>query len=235
MTSSSATNPPKTVAILQSNYIPWLGYFQLVNAVDEFIVYDQVQYTKNDWRNRNKIKSAQGAQWLSIPAGKSISRNIDEVEVRNPWRLKHWSSLEQAYRGANGFDETAEWLAPHYLGSEESNLSITNRSLLGDICAALEIPTRITSSRAYSLVGDRTERLVNLCLQSGATTYISGPAARGYLDQAKFAAQSIEVRWFDYPTEPPYRQLWGDFTPGLSAVDLLFNLGRKSAIYFRTM
>lgn len=213
----------KKVAILQSNYVPWLGYFQLIDSVDEFILYDDVQFTKNDWRNRNRIKTPQGAQWLSIPVGKSIDRRIRDVEVSAPWRENHWKTLELNYRRAPAFNETAKWLQPLYLESQLTNLSAINKSFIEAICRELGIRTRITSSSDYELIGDRNERLVNLCLQASATHYFSGPAAKAYLDPQKFSDHSISVEWFEYPDQKPYPQLWGGFVEGLSALDFLMN------------
>ena len=213
----------KKIAILQSNYVPWLGYFQLIDSVDEFILYDDVQFTKNDWRNRNRIKTPQGAQWLSIPVGKSIDRRIRDVEVSAPWRENHWKTLELNYRRAPAFNETAKWLQPLYLESPLKNLSDINRSFIEAICMELGITTRITSSSDYELIGDRNERLVHLCLQASATHYVSGPAAKAYLDPQKFSDHSISVEWFEYLEQKPYPQLWGEFVGGLSALDFLMN------------
>ena len=213
----------KRIAILQSNYVPWLGYFQLIDSVDEFILYDDVQFTKNDWRNRNRVKTPQGVQWLSIPVGKSIDRRIRDVEVIAPWRENHWKTLELNYRRAPAFNETAEWLQPLYLESQLTNLSAINKSFIEAICAELGIRTHITSSSDYELIGDRNERLVNMCLQANATHYVSGPAAKAYLDSQKFSEHSISVEWFDYPEQRPYPQLWGGFVEGLSALDFLMN------------
>ena len=217
----------KKIAILQSNYVPWLGYFQLIDSVDEFILYDDVQFTRRDWRNRNRIKTPQGVQWLSIPVGKSIHRRIRDVEVCAPWRENHWETLERNYRQALSFNETAEWLQPLYLESQITNLSDINKSLIEAICDKLGIKTRITSSSDYELIGDRNERLVNLCLQTTATHYVSGPAAKAYLDSQKFSENSISVDWFDYSEQNPYPQLWGGFVEGLSVLDGLFNIGSK--------
>lgn len=213
----------KKIAILQSNYVPWLGYFQFIDSVDEFILYDDVQFTKNDWRNRNRIKTPQRVQWLSIPVGKSIGRRVRDVEVLAPWRENHWKTLELNYRRAPGFDKAAEWLQPLYLESQATNLSEINRAFIGAICNELGITTHITSSSQYELVGDRNERLVHLCLQTNATHYVSGPAAKAYLDPQKFSEHSISVEWFEYPEQMPYPQLWGGFVGGLSALDFLLN------------
>src|SRR5690606_22087485 len=124
----------KTVVILQSNYIPWRGYFDLISAADEFIFYDDVQYTKNDWRNRNKIKTPRGVEWLSVPVGQNIRRSIREVQmVKSDWQRLHWAKLQESYKKAPFFDDVAAWLQPLYLNEEHTHLSDMNRRFIGAI------------------------------------------------------------------------------------------------------
>lgn len=216
----------KKVAILQSNYIPWKGYFDLIAAVDEFILYDDMQYTKNDWRNRNQIKTPKGVEWLTVPVGQDIDRRIRDVELHDQrWQIKHWKTLEANYAKGPHFKAIAEWLKPLYLEQSHSHLSTLNHRLLQAICGYLGIATRISHSWDYRLGEGKSERLVDLCQQAGASEYLSGPAARDYLDESLFAAQGIAVSWFDYSGYPQYPQQWGDFTHGVSILDLLFNCG----------
>lgn len=226
----------KKVAILQSNYIPWKGYFDLIAAVDEFILYDDMQYTRRDWRNRNKIKTPQGLQWLTVPVrvkGK-YDQTIMETEIDGAdWQENHWKSLVANYRRAACFDDLSTLLAPFYLGRTYSHLSALNRTLIEWVCNYVGIETRITSSSDYRLVDGKTERLLDLCHQTAATVYISGPAARGYLDETLFAGADIAVQFFDYVGYPTYPQLWGDFEHGVSILDLLFNCGAESPHYLR--
>ncbi len=224
----------KRVAILQSNYIPWKGYFDLIASVDEFILYDDVQYTKNDWRNRNIIKSIDGTIWLSIPTGQNIDRRIRDVEVNNhKWKIKHWKSLVQNYQRASCFDEIASIFEPIYLKNKLTNLSSINRLFIEAICSYLGIKTIISNSWDYNLAGNSSERLVNLCLQTGCAEYVSGPAAKNYLNEALFLNQGINVDWFDYSSYPEYPQLWGEFIHHVSILDLLFNCGLNSSYYMR--
>jgi hypothetical protein len=226
----------KKLAILQSNYLPWRGYFDLIAAVDEFIVYDEAQYTKNDWRNRNLIKAPQGLQWLTVPVKSSglLSQTVRSAEIAGTaWAVKHWKSLEANYRRARHFDEVAALLRPVYLEHEHRLLSDLNRELIDLVCRYVGIGTRITDDCDYLLAGDRTERLVSLCEQAGATLYLSGPAARSYLDEQRFAARGVGVQWFDYDGYADYPQLWGAFSPRVSVLDLMFNCGRQSAHYLR--
>ncbi|ANC01273.1 hypothetical protein AB688_03685 [Pseudomonas putida] len=218
----------KKVAIVQSNYIPWKGYFDLIAAVDEFILYDDMQFTRRDWRNRNQIKTPQGVQWLTVPVqvrGR-YHQAIRETRIDgHDWAASHWRSLEANYKRAPYFDEIRQWLRPIYLEEQFDHLSPLNRRLLEAVCRYLGIGTRISHSWDYRLGEGKSERLVDLCLQAGASEYLSGPAARDYLDESLFATQGITVSWFDYSGYPQYPQQWGDFTHGVTILDLLFNCG----------
>jgi hypothetical protein len=224
----------KKLAIVQSNYIPWKGYFDLIAAVDEFILYDDVQFTKNDWRNRNKIKTPRGLEWLSIPVGQDISRRIRDVELPDRrWQGKHWKTLDANYRRAAHFAEVAAVLEPLYLERSHSRLSALNREFIDVICRYLGISTRITYSWDYELVDGKTDRLVSLAEQAGASEYVSGPSAKHYIDERAFATQGLKLTWFDYAGYPEYPQLWGEFSHEVSILDLLFNCGRDAPRYMR--
>lgn len=229
----SAEEPQmKKIAILQSNYIPWKGYFNVIAAVDEFILYDDMQFTKNDWRNRNRIKTPAGVQWLSIPVGSSIHRRIRDVALpTTAWAQQHWTTLSLNYRAAMQFESVASWLAPLYLENTCRDLSSFNRKMLEAICVHLGIRTRITNSWDYTLAEGKTERLVDLCRQAEATIYVSGPSARGYLDESQFHSEGIEVQWMQYGPYPEYPQLWGPFVHEVSVLDLLFNCGDEASRY----
>lgn len=226
----------KKVAIVQSNYIPWKWYFDLIAAVDEFILYDDMQYTRRDWRNRNQIKTPQGVQWLTVPVlvkGK-YHQKIREAEIDGTdWAAVHWKALVQNYRRAPCFGEIASWVEPLYLGESYSHISQLNRRFVEAICRYLGISTAITNSWDYRLEDGKTERLAGLCLQAGANEYISGPAAKDYVNEQVFRAMGISVTWFDYVGYPDYPQLWGAFTHGVTILDLLFNCGKDAARYMR--
>lgn len=224
----------KKIAILQSNYIPWKGYFDMIAAVDEFILYDDMQYTKNDWRNRNQIKTPQGTQWLTVPVGQDISRRIRDVHLSdNSWQLKHWKSLVSNYRRASHFEEVSAWLEPLYLVASYTHLSQLNRCFIETVCQYLGIKTVIRNSWDYTLLDGKTERLANLCKQAGGTEYISGPSAKNYVEERIFTDMDIRLTWFDYAGYPDYPQLWGEFTHGVTILDLLFNCGKDSPRYMR--
>lgn len=223
----------KKVAILQSNYIPWKGYFDMIAAVDEFVLYDDVQFTKNDWRNRNQIKTPQGVQWLTVPVGQSIDRRIRDVTLDGRWQAKHWRTFEANYRRAPHFSEIASWLEPMYMDSSYSHLSQLNRCFIEAINKYLGISTVIRNSWDYRLLEGKSERLADLCAQAGADEYLSGPAARNYLDEGVFRERGITVTWFDYEGYPDYPQLWGAFAHGVSILDLLMNCGQGAHRYMR--
>lgn len=224
----------KKVAVCQSNYIPWKGYFDMIASVDNFVILDDVQYTKNDWRNRNIIKGPNGLQWLTIPTGKSISRLIKEVSISDPrWRRQHWKSLRSAYGRAPHFEEIYSILEPVYLNSNCSTLSLVNQQFIKKIMLYLNIETEIKDSSDFPSVDDPSDRLVNICRDVGADVYLSGPAARQYLDVSKFSAAKITVEWMDYTGYREYDQMWGEFEHNVSVLDLLFNCGSEARLYLK--
>jgi hypothetical protein len=226
----------KKIAIVQSNYLPWKGYFDMIAAVDEFILYDDMQYTRRDWRNRNQIKTPQGVLWLTVPVkvkGKYY-QTIRETELDGTgWASSHWKTLVQNYRRAPYFEEIAAWLEPIYFGEIYTHLSHLNRRFIKHICGYLEIKTIISTSCDYPLVDGKTERLAQLCVQAGGTEYISGPAAKGYIDESVFTRLGIQLTWFDYAGYKEYPQLWGEFAHGVTILDLLFNCGKDALQYMR--
>jgi hypothetical protein len=223
----------KTVAIVQSNYIPWKGYFDLINSADEFILYDDVQYTRRDWRNRNTIKSPKGSTWLTIPVqvkGKYLQKIKDIVVADDKWSHDHWQSIVHCYAKARYFRDYNDLFGELYQQPED-NLSRINYRFIAAICQILGIRTTISWSMDFELIGDKTERLVGLCLQAGATNYLSGPAARAYLDEAAFTSKGIEVSYMDYSGYPEYGQLYPPFQSKVSVVDLIFNEGPNAPRY----
>lgn len=208
----------------------------MIAAVDEFILYDDMQYTRRDWRNRNQIKTPQGIQWLTVPVsvkGK-YHQKIREVKIEGAdWSGAHWKTLAQNYRRAPYFAEIASWLEPLYLEQNFTHISQLNRRFIEAICNYLTIKTAITSSWDYTLLDGKTERLADLCLQAGGAEYISGPAAKHYVDEKVFSDLGIKLTWFDYAGYPSYPQLWGEFTHGVTILDLLFNCGKNSSRYMR--
>jgi hypothetical protein len=223
----------KRIAILQSNYIPWKGYFDLIAAVDEFILFDDAQYTKNDWRNRNLIKTPQGTAWLTVPIRKTSRQSIHQAEIAGTlWAKSHASSLSANYRRSQHYEEIAALIMPIYQ-QPHVGLSALNRSFIEAICGFLGIRTKISSSADFSLAEGKTERLVGLCRNAGGDTYVSGPSAKNYLIAEYFAKAGIQLEWFDYAGYPEYPQLWGKFVHEVSILDLLFNCGQDAPRYMR--
>jgi hypothetical protein len=226
----------KKVAILQSNYIPWKGYFDMINSVDEFVLYDTAQYTKNDWRNRNKIKNKKESFWLTIPVSqKSLNQKINETIVSNDnWRKKHWKSLILTYGKAKYFKEIKALLEPLYLDSNEQQLSFINFNFIKRISSFLEIKTKIRWSNEFELIEGQSEKLLGLCKDFNANIYLSGPAAKNYLDEKIFMESRIKVEWIDYSNYPKYNQFGNEFKHEVSILDLLFHEGPNSYKFMKS-
>jgi hypothetical protein len=227
----------KKVAILQSNYIPWKGYFDLINQVDEFILFDEVQYTKNDWRNRNLIKTPRGLQWLSIPVkhtGLQTQRICDTEVADSRWAKKHWHSLLHYYSKAPFFKQYSEYFKALYLTQTPPSLSQINYQFISTINSILNIKTRLSCSSDYTLIPGKTARLVKLCQDSLAQEYISGPAAKNYIEADLFKAANIKLSWMDYADYPDYPQLHPPFQHNVSILDLLFNVGPDASLYMHS-
>jgi hypothetical protein len=219
------------VAILQSNYIPWRGYFDLIHDVDLFIFYDDVQYTHSDWRNRNKLMTKDGPQWLSIPAGHNLKSLICEVEIPDQsWKRQHRSIIEQNYRKAP-FIKQSQSLLDFLYENSITNLSDYNQRAIRHISALLGIHTQFTDSRLLGINGRKTERLIGILERVGATQYISGPSARNYIDESLFAEAGIELVYKKYPAYPSYAQCFAPFSPFVTVLDLLLNVGTEAPRY----
>jgi hypothetical protein len=234
---NSAAGSGKKVAILQSNYIPWKGYFDLINMVDEFILYDDVQYTRRDWRNRNIIKTPNGPLWLTIPVevkGKYYQSIKETLISDREWNRKHWKMIVHNYTKAPHFKDYCSLFEDLYLVSGESHLSQVNYRFLTAICQLLGIKTKLSWSMDYRLVEGQTERLIDLCKQAGATEYISGPAAKNYIDENLFKAEGISLSYIDYSGYPEYPQLYPPFEHKVSIIDLILNTGPDATKYMRS-
>lgn len=215
------------MAIVQSNYIPWKGYFDLIHDVDLFVFYDDNQYTSRDWRNRNKIKTAQGAQWLSVPVGADRDRLICDVDIPDAaWQAKHWTTITQCYAKCAHFGRYREYFEHVYLGQRWTSLSELNHATIQHIAREfLGIRTEFADSRSYQGQGLKLDKLVDVANKAGATTYISGPAARDYIVPERFSELGITLGWKDYSGYPEYPQRFPPFEHGVTVLDLLFNAG----------
>jgi hypothetical protein len=225
----------KTIAIVQSNYVPWKGYFDMIRAVDEFILYDDVQYTRRDWRNRNRIKTPAGTQWLTIPVdvkGKYLQKIKDTRVSDRDWARRHWQCLRCSYGRAPFFNAFKDRLEAFYLNETSQWLSDINRELIQLVCSLLRVTTQIRSSSDFRLTeSEPSLRLLEICRQSAANEYLSGPAARDYLDVSRFEQVGTRVRWMDYAGYPPYVQMHGSFEHAVSVLDLLFMTGPAAPLY----
>ena len=228
---------PKTIAICQSNYIPWKGYFDLIRSVDEFVLYDDAQFTKNDWRNRNKIRTQEGTAWLTIPVDTSgkFGQAIKDTKVASTsWHREHWKTIRQNYHRAPYFcdyEETFERI--YHEAGQLKYLSEINHLFFVEMNRLLGIRTPLRRSMEFQLPEGKSERLVCLCRELEATEYLSGPAAKSYLDVSRFTDQGIHVRWANYDDYPTYTQCFDGFEHHVSAVDLLLNLGPQATDFMK--
>jgi hypothetical protein len=220
-----------TVAIIQSSYIPWKGYFDIIHDADEFIFLDEVQYTVRDWRTRNRIKTANGSIWLTVPAGSDRNRLIRDVAIDDSsWQEKHWKSITHSYSRAPYFRQYADFFEELYRARVWTNLSDMNRYMTEKVARELlGIRTRFTDSSSYSAQGAKLDKILDLLRLSHATRYISGPSASGYLDPARFEELGIELVLKDYSGYPEYKQLYPPFEHAVSIIDLIFNTGPDAA------
>ena len=221
------------LAVLQSNYIPWKGYFDIIHDVDVFLFYDEVQYTKNDWRNRNRILTDKGQMWLTVPVHGSIEKRIDEIEiVQNRWQMQHYQAILTNYSKTPYFSAVKGFLEDVYLGHQWQNLSELNQYLIKTISSEfLGIKTEFGSSNTYPSEGSGHKKLLSLVKNTGATIYESGPAAKSYLEAEDYTEAGIELIWKDYTGYPEYPQMITPFEHKVSILDLLCNTGPDAKYY----
>lgn len=221
------------VVILQPSYIPWRGYFHQISKADLFIFYDDVQYDKHGWRNRNQIKTAQGKQWLTIPvhsggATEGLLIKDAKIDWSKPWAKNHWKALTFAYAKAPYFRRYASLVEPFY---ERQDTLLTDFTIDFTVALARELGISQTrfmrSSEIPDIDGQKTDRLIQILAHVGTTHYISGPSARDYIEPAKFAAAGITLEYmvYDYPEYP---QLHPPFDGQVSILDLLFMTGPEA-------
>ncbi len=222
--------------ILQPSYIPWRGYFDQINQADIFVFYDDVQYDKHGWRNRNRIKTHQGGQWLTIPVhskGVVIENTpIHQVEIawEQEWNERHWRAITQAYSKAPFFYQYASWLEevfqrrPACLADFTIPLTIELSRMVGIR------HTRFLRSSELKARGQKTDRLIEILSQIGATHYISGPSARSYIENEKFEEAGITLEYMEY-NYPVYPQLYPPFDAYVTILDLLFMVGPEAPRY----
>jgi hypothetical protein len=225
------------VVILQPSYIPWRGYFDQVRRADLFIFYDDVQFDKHGWRNRNQIKTAQGKQWLTIPVysrGVTGGIPINQVKIdwSKPWAENHLKALTFAYKKAPCFASYAPWLDSVYSRHDDLLADFTIRLTIEIAREIGNAHTRfMRSSDIPGIIGRKTDRLIQILQGVGATHYISGPSAKDYIESEKFEAVGITLEFMEY-NYPEYPQLYPPFDPNVSILDLMFMTGIRACEYF---
>ena len=224
----------KTIAISQSNYLPWAGYFKLIDSVDEFIFFDEVQYTRRDWRNRNKIILDKKIKWLSLSVENkgNFKEQINKIKVSDKnWKEKHMQILTYAYKKYPYFDKVIKFL-DEILDKEEIFLSKINQKTIINIAKFLGIKTKFYNSVDLTLFNqtksDASSRLVEICKIRKANKYISGPAAKNYLNLSKFELEDIKINWFDYNTKKEM------IDENLSIIHMLMKHGKNKKEILKT-
>ena len=223
----------KKVAVLQSNYIPWKGYFDIIHDVDLFIFHDDLQYTKNDWRNRNKIYTQNGLSWLSIPVGTNEHRLILDVKMNEKkWQKEHFNKIKLAYSKAPYYKKYIDFLEYVYLEKQWDYLYELDRFLITQISKEfLGCSTSFGDSRDYNPKGSKHEKLLNLLINCGADLYVSGPAAKDYIISEDYKKANIQLAWKNYNGYPEYKQFNYEFNHNVSILDLLFHTGDDAPYY----
>lgn len=221
----------KTIGILQPGYLPWLGFFEQLSASDIFVIYDDVQYDKHGWRNRNRIKTVSGAQWLTVPVKVNFSQHplITDIKInhRENWQKKHFLSIKQNYSKAPFFQTYIDLFAGAYDRNWEYLIDL-DLYFIFELSKCLGIPTeKIVRSSSLGVSGDRLTRLLSLCKLFHADIFYEGASGKNYLEEVKFQEAGITISYQEY-NHPIYNQLYGEFIPNLSTIDLLFNHGPES-------
>jgi hypothetical protein len=224
------------IVILQSNYLPWKGYFDLISNADIFCFLDEVQYTKNDWRNRNRLYSKNGLFWLTVPIRKdSVKLKISEVSLEdNLWQEKHYKCIVQTYSRAPRFEEILPLLKDIYIDRSWRSLSQMNQYIIRLVCEHIGLKTKIVNSKDYKLEDGKVERLVSLIKQIGGTEYISGPSAKNYLDKDRnlFLDNNIRISYKEYGPYSEYRQNAEVFENFVSIIDTLMFVPKENLLNY---
>lgn len=221
------------VVILQPSFLPWRGYFDLIHKADIFVFYDDVQYDKRGWRNRNKIKTVDGTEWLTVPVetvGKYLQLIKDtKIDNTQNWKRKHLNAIQYSYHKAPFYSEYIDFFNDIYSRNWD-NICELDIYTTKEISRFLGINTKFIRSSEFFTEGKKTDRLINICKHLGATRYLSGPAAKDYIEDDKFENNNIILEYQEY-SYPEYPQLFGKFEPHVSIVDLLFNCGSAAGEY----
>ena len=221
------------VTIHQPQYLPWVGLFDKIDRADCFVLLDTVQFTKHDWQNRNRIKTAAGPKWLTVPVRQRLGQSMAEVTIDNgvPWARRHLQALTSAYGRAPFFAAHRPFFEALYAGPWERLVAL-NLEAFRYLAGALGVRAKTVLASSLDAPGTATERLVAICRAVGADTYVAGAGGHGYLDGRALAAAGIAVEFQEFAC-PVYPQRFGGFEPNLSVVDLLFNCGGESLAVLR--
>ena len=217
------------VSIHQPQYLPWLGYFDKIDKADAFVLLDNVQFKKNEWQNRNKIKTAAGGQWLTTPVMYRFPQLINEVEINNRerWQHKQQQAIISNYKKAPLWS-VLEGFFTDLFQSQWQTISQLNIHVVKKLVEILGIKTPLhIATEMGNFPEDPDERLIAITKYFGADTYLAGSGGRDYMDVDKYDRNSIKVLFQDYK-HPVYDQLFGDFLPYMSVIDLIFNHGDES-------
>lgn len=227
----------KKIAISQSNYIPWKGYFDLINYVDIFVFFDEVQFTRRDWRNRNKIVCNDKIKWLTIPLKNkgNYFKNIYEMEVKNQdWIKDHLNKIKSYYRHTKHFEKNYQIIKYIYKQIQSEKLSQINQTIIKEICRKLDIRTKFYNSNEFGKFKNNTDpssRLLNICKENKADLYVSGPVAKNYLDEKLFEINNIKIEWFKYNDTTQNDKI--NLSQNLSIIDSLMNYGLDKSKFLK--
>ncbi len=216
------------IAVHQPQYLPWLGYFDKIDQADIFVILDNVQFKKNEFQNRNRIKTSQGWQWITVPVKYRFPEKIGEVKINNEvdWRRKHHTALISNYNRSAYFKDYSDFFEDLYK-RDWILLANLNIYVIEYVIKQLKIDTKIIKASDLELSNDPTQRLIDICKGLGADTYLAGAGGREYMDADSFEKSGINLIFQEFQ-HPVYKQLYGKFEPYMSMVDLLFNHGSKS-------
>jgi hypothetical protein len=223
------------VTILQPSYLPWLGFFEQMQRSDQFVLYDDVQFTRRDWRNRNRIRVLEGSVWLTVPViqKNKYEQSLLETKIDNStsWKRKHLETIRCHYSKTPFFDLHFPWCEKIFNREWDFLLDLSLETIQY-LKGALKINTPLLRSSELGQSGNKTERLISICKQIGATQYLSGESAKNYISEKDFFDQGIELEYQEYQ-HPEYPQRYEGFVPFLSTIDLLFNCGDKSLEFLK--
>jgi len=222
------------ITIHQPQYLPWLGYLDKIDKADVFVLLDNIQFKKNEWQNRNRIKTAQGCQWITVPVLYRFPEKINEVRINNKatWSRKHLQALITNYSKSTYFDNYRSFFEDIFNRNWDRLVDI-NIEIIKFLINAFEIKTRLVMASDLKLREGSTERLIDICETLNGNTYLAGKDGNKYMDLELFGRKGIEVIFQDFK-HPVYNQLFGDFEPFMSAIDLLFNCGDNSINILRS-